>query len=148
MISWSPKFAATRLLQKISPSQMTRKYNTSLKVPPMLVCMKNTALACMSWESYSTRLCFMLCESLDTLPHAVFSLRGGASTITYQYIASAVSQYSTIQSGVHWCMLLLERINDQCFENSTTMYNTFDCQPIITNNTGMLKYHYTWHICG
>jgi len=38
------KIAAIWPLKKVAPSQMTRKYNITVKAPPMLVCMKNTAL--------------------------------------------------------------------------------------------------------
>jgi len=68
LIPWSPKFAAVRLLQKISLSQNNQpgsSYNISLKALPMLLCMKNTALGCVSRESYSTRLRLVLYESLD-----------------------------------------------------------------------------------
>ena len=64
--------------------------------------------------------------------------------VDVRFIASVVSQYSSILHNillVH--VVFLGKINDQFFENSTTMYNTFDCQPIITNDTGMLLYHDT-----
>jgi len=52
----------------------------------MLVCMKNTALGCVSQELYSTQLCLVLYESLDTPPCAVFSIymHGGALTVVYR----------------------------------------------------------------
>ena len=50
----------------------------------MLLCMKNTALGCVSRESYRTRLRPVLYGSLNMPPHAVFSIHmhGGALTIT------------------------------------------------------------------
>ena len=51
------------------------KYNRPLKVLPVLVCMKNTALRDVSQEKCSTWLHLVLYLSLNMSPHAVFSVR-------------------------------------------------------------------------
>ena len=60
--------------------QLNSKNNITLKAPPVLVCMENTALGGVSQDKYSTQLRLVLYLSLDTPPRAVFSVqtRGGA----------------------------------------------------------------------
>ena len=55
------------------------------------MCTKKTALRDVSQDKYSTRLCLVLYLSLNTLPHAVFSM---------QTCGSALSNIK----GVHKCM--------------------------------------------
>ena len=47
----------------------------------MLICTKNTALGDVSWDKYSTRLRVVLYLSLDTPPHAVFSVQTCGSAL-------------------------------------------------------------------
>ena len=61
------------------------KYNITLKAPPVLVCMKNTALGGMSRDKYSTRLRLVLYLSLDTPPRAVFYIQTRGSALTSIY---------------------------------------------------------------
>ena len=58
-----------QVLEKVAPSKTTRKYNITIKAPPMLVL----------YEKYSTRGCV---ERL--IQHEANSTRGGALTITYR----------------------------------------------------------------
>ena len=68
------------------------KFNIPPKALPLLMCAKHTALRDMFRDKYSTRLHLVLYLSLDTLPHAVFSIqtRGSAlsniNRIAIQYI--------------------------------------------------------------
>jgi len=55
--------AAIWVLRKVVPSQMTMKYNITLKAPPIFVCMKNTTLMGVSRQirhSASPRAVFFL----------------------------------------------------------------------------------------
>ena len=51
------------------------KYNTSLKVLPVLLCTKNTALVYVSQDKYSIWLHLVLYLSVDMPPRAVFSVQ-------------------------------------------------------------------------
>ena len=58
------------------------KYNIPPKALPLLVCTKNTALGDVSRDKYSTQLRFVLYLSLDTPPHAVFSIQTRGSALS------------------------------------------------------------------
>ena len=69
------------------------KYNTLLKVKALsvLMCMKNAALGDVSQNQYSSWLCLMLYLSLNTPPHAVFSVHVCSSALSSSYIKCMVS---------------------------------------------------------
>ena len=87
----------TQILKKFKPSKTTKKYNKTLKAPPMLVCTENTALGGggsrgkystrggVSQGTYNTRLHLVVCKPLNMPSRAVFSVHtcGSALTITY-----------------------------------------------------------------
>ena len=67
--------------------------NTLLKVkaPPVLTCMKNVALGDVSQNQYSSWRCLVLYLSLNTPPHAVFSVHVCSSALSSSYIKCMVS---------------------------------------------------------
>ena len=75
-----------RSIMKLAQKQL--KYNIPFKAPPVLACMKNTALGGVSQDKYSLWLFFVLYLSLDMPPHAVFSIhtRGSALSNMHTYL--------------------------------------------------------------